>query len=319
MESQDQSLGAEQAAYEKIEKSIVTISITEQSVDWFNTKLEQVKETFGVVIDIVNNDILILTNAQDISANGSITVKIGNKNIPVTIKNICWQDNMALVMVDHEKAESILEEVEAISIGDSSRIQLGDRIILAGSPLGYVNSVLFGMITYIDQSTVVADGAYQMYYTNIQAPINSSGFLLNTEGELVGWIHESYKKTDLDSFAACIGINDLGYVIQSLKNNHSIAMLGAEGMDVTDEIAEQIGLPNGFCLTGVLDKSPAYTAGMQNGDIIVAIDEEKVLNIKTLRTILNSYEAGDSAEITIMRKGKDAYRKIEFNIIFAER
>ena len=58
---------------------------------------------------------------------------------------------------------------------------------------------------------------------------------------------------------------------------------------------------------------------MQSGDVIVAIDEENVTNIKTLRTILNSYEAGESAEITVMRKGKDTYREIQFNIIFSER
>ena len=93
----------------------------------------------------------------------------------------------------------------------------------------------------------------------------------------------------------------------------------AEGLDVTDEIAEQIGLSNGFFLTGALDNSPAYTAGMQSGDVIVAIDEEMVTSVRTLRTILNSYEAGESAEITVMREGKDTYREIQFNIIFSER
>ncbi len=316
---QKEDFTLEQEAYKKIEKSIVTISVTEQSVDWFDTALEQVKETFGIIIDIVNNDILILTNTNDVGGNGSITVQIGDMELPATVKDICWQDNMALIVVDHEKAEPVIGMIEAIPIGDSSQVQLGDSIILAGSPLGYVNSVLFGMVSYMEQSTAVADGSYQMYYTNIQAPVNSSGFLLNTNGELIGWINESYKKTALYDFVACIGINDLNYVIKGMREGHPIALLGAEGMDVTDEIAEQTGLPNGFFLTGVLNNSPAYAAGMQNGDIIVAIDEKEVLNIRSLRTILDSYEAGDSAEVTVMRKGKEAYREIKFNIIFAER
>ena len=58
---------------------------------------------------------------------------------------------------------------------------------------------------------------------------------------------------------------------------------------------------------------------MQSGDVIVAVDEEMVTSVRTLRTILNSYEAGESAEITVMREGKDTYREIQFNIIFSER
>lgn len=318
-EQQEKSLMLEQQAYKEAENSIVTISITKQSVDWFDTSLEQVKETFGVIIDITEESVLILTNAQEISGGDSIVVTIGEQDIPVTIQGICSQDNIALITIDYQRIKSVIGTMKPIKIGDSTQIKLGDRIILAGSPLGYMQSVLFGIITYIDQSTTVADGSYQMYYTSLNVPVNSSGFLLNTKGELIGWISESYKKTDLDGFAACIGMNDLNYVIEHMTEGHSIAMLGAEGIDVTDEIAEQIGLSNGFFLTGALDNSPAYTAGMQSGDVIVAIDEENVTTIRTLRTILNSYEAGESAEITVMRKGKDTYREIQFNIIFSER
>lgn len=318
-EQQEKSLTLEQQAYKEAQNSIVTISITKQSVDWFDTSLEQVKQTFGVIIDITEESVLILTNAQDISNGDSVVVTIGKQTIPVTVQGICLQDNIALITVDYQRVASLVDTMKPIKTGDSSQIKLGDRVILAGSPLGYTQSVLFGIITYIDQSTTVADGSYQMYYTSLNVPVNSSGFLLNTKGELIGWISESYKKTDLDGFAACIGMNDLNYVIEHMKEGRSIAMLGAEGLDVTDEIAEQIGLSSGFFLTGALDNSPAYTAGMQSGDVIVAIDEENVTNIKTLRTILNSYEAGESAEITVMRKGKDTYREIQFNIIFSER
>ncbi len=318
-EQQEESSMLEQQAYKEAQNSIVTISITKQSVDWFDTSLEQVKQTFGVIIDITEESVLILTNAQDISNGDSVVVTIGEQTIPVTVQGICLQDNIALITVDYQRVASLVDTMKPIKTGDSSQIKLGDRVILAGSPLGYTQSVLFGIITYIDQSTTVADGSYQMYYTSLNVPVNSSGFLLNTKGELIGWISESYKKTDLDGFAACIGMNDLNYVIEHMKEGRSIAMLGAEGLDVTDEIAEQIGLSSGFFLTGALDNSPAYTAGMQSGDVIVAIDEENVTNIKTLRTILNSYEAGESAEITVMRKGKDTYREIQFNIIFSER
>ncbi|CVI67444.1 putative periplasmic serine endoprotease DegP-like precursor [Clostridiales bacterium CHKCI001] len=318
-EQQEESSMLEQQAYKEAQNSIVTISITKQSVDWFDTSLEQVKQTFGVIIDITEESVLILTNAQDISNGDSVVVTIGEQTIPVTVQGICLQDNIALITVDYQRVASLVDTMKPIKTGDSSQIKLGDRVILAGSPLGYTQSVLFGIITYIDQSTTVADGSYQMYYTSLNVPVNSSGFLLNTKGELIGWISESYKKTDLDGFAACIGMNDLNYVIEHMKKGRSIAMLGAEGLDVTDEIAEQIGLSSGFFLTGALDNSPAYTAGMQSGDVIVAIDEENVTNIKTLRTILNSYEAGESAEITVMRKGKDTYREIQFNIIFSER
>lgn len=316
---QEETSMLEQQAYREAEASIVTISITKQSVDWFDTSLEQVKQTFGVIIDITEESIFILTNAQDISSGDSIVVTIGEQTIPVTVQGICLQDNIALITVDYQRALSVIDTIKPIKMGNSSQIKLGDRVILAGSPLGYTQSVLFGIITYIDQSTTVADGSYQMYYTSLNVPVNSSGFLLNTKGELIGWISESYKKTDLDGFAACIGINDLNYVVEHMTEGRSIAMLGAEGLDVTDEIAEQIGLSNGFFLTGALDNSPAYTAGMQSGDVIVAIDEEMVTSVRTLRTILNSYEAGESAEITVMREGKDTYREIQFNIIFSER
>lgn len=316
---QEKDVESEQNIYNKIKKSMVTICVTEQGVDWFNAELKQIEETFGVIIDITSSNVLILANANQLNGAGSIHVVIENLDIPAAVKSICQQDNIALLAVKYEDIASVISKIEPIAVGDSDCIQLGDSVIFAGSPLGYVNSVLFGRITYMDQSMTVPDGSYTMYYTDINIPSNGLGVFINKNGELVGWANGSYKKSDLDDFSACIGIKDLNYVIEHMTRGDSIAMLGAEGTDLTDETANQTNLPSGFFLTGVLNNSPAYTAGLQNGDVIVAVDEEDVTDTKTLRSILNRYHAGDSADITVRRLAKDTYRQIRFKVIFAER
>ena len=109
-------------------------------------------------------------------------------------------------------------------------------------------------------------------------------------------------------------ISDLKAVIEHLCNNQDIVYLGITGMNVTKEVQEEQNLPEGVYVTGVEMDSPAMTAGIQSGDIIVDISGQEVKSLDQIQELLLNFSVDQNISIKVMRQGKEGLTEIVYSV-----
>lgn len=114
------------------------------------------------------------------------------------------------------------------------------------------------------------------------------------------------------------GISELKKRIEKMSNGRKAAYLGISGVDVTREAFEELHVPYGAYITEVEMDSPSMMAGIQQGDVIVSINERKIYSYSEYTTILMQLDAGDTVEVTVMRQAQDEYKEMKFDIILGE-
>jgi len=92
------------------------------------------------------------------------------------------------------------------------------------------------------------------------------------------------------------------------------AYFGIKGQEVSEAMQAQ-GIPRGVYMTDAVSGGPVYEAGLQNGDIIVRFDGRDVATLKELSTQISSVQPGDTAAITVMRRGRDGYTSLEYQVV----
>ena len=86
-------------------------------------------------------------------------------------------------------------------------------------------------------------------------------------------------------------------------------------MEITTELEKETKRPQGIYVTEAIVGSPVYKAGIQSGDVIVALGETEVKTMKTLRNLLDNYELGDVIKVTVKRQGREEEKTIVFDVI----
>lgn len=307
--------------YRQISGAFVELTVThEPERDWFDKTVENTGITFGVVIQMTDTEISMLTDAAMLEDADSLTAKIGGKEYPAYVRKQDSLTGITLVGVPVEEKESYPTSVQVVELGNSYSIQLGDMVIAAGSPMGFPNSVNYGYITYINKNVEVVDGHETICYTDMAAVENGGGVLLNMQGQIIGWITGENKSSTLTDYAAAIGISDLKYIIEDLLAGRSTAYLGVKGLEVDYTEAKERGVTTGFYVSEVVQGSPAYGIGIQPSDIIVKIGEQEILGTGDFQKAMDEVEAGTSVPVIISRKNPlGEYQEETLEITFTGR
>ena len=158
-----------------------------------------------------------------------------------------------------------------------------------------------GSITMTDRKTTVIDANYHLYTTDMPASASARGILLNKNGEVIGLLHQSGDCKMLEA----ISITELSDLIQQMMNGNSPVYLGLQISEVTSSIASEYDLPKGLYIKNVQLDSPAVTAGLQAGDIIVEMSGKTVTSEAQNEEILKKGKSGQHVAITVKRQGSD--------------
>jgi serine protease Do len=202
-------------------------------------------------------------------------------------------------------------------LGNSFSLLLGDAVIAVGSPIGTAGSFAAGHITSLSSPVSLVDGAISLITTDITGASTGSGILLDTDGEVVGFISQQYAPGGTEIVTA-IPISLVKTTIELLSNGSPIPYLGIEGQDISRAVAEKTGLPVGVYVTNVLPDSPAFAAGVQPGDIISFIDEKNVLSLRVLHERLMILSPNQETSLTVLRNGADGYVEIPLTVRIGE-
>jgi len=315
------------SVYRKNIASVVNITSRVMTFDFFYGLVPQEGQGSGFVIDKEGH---ILTNYHVIADARQVEVTLHDrKKYKATIVGTDKSHDLAIVQI---KAPNL----QPMTLGDSTNLQVGQKVYAIGNPFGLAGTLTRGIVSSIRQvqepDGLVIDEAIQ---TDAAInPGNSGGPLLNWHGEVIGintMIASNVGQSAGIGFA--IPINTAKAVVNDLVTLGRVRRpaLGVRTIPIDPEIAEELGLAAdyGLLIVQAVSGGSADRAGLRGGteraylgntpimiggDLIVAIDGEKVENQQVLAQLMNRHRAGDTVKVTIYR-GK---KRLEVSVVLGE-
>lgn len=254
----------------------------------------------------------VITNYHVIS--GNYEIKVTNNEGQVVNAKVLGSDEFSDLAVLQIPNESVMGVAK---IGESNLLEIGDTVFSVGSPLGlkYMGTVTKGILSGKDRLVNVrlSTGYYVMNVLQTDAAINpgnSGGPLVNINGEVVGIISMKLVEDQIEGMGFAIPIEFAMPYIEQLEKGEVVErpILGIDYCDVTSMYnlyLHRINLSSkvkyGVVITEVFDGYSAEKNGLQKGDVIVAIDDQKVSDSSYFRYILYKYKVGEKVKITYIR------------------
>ncbi len=198
--------------------------------------------------------------------------------------------------------------------GDSDTLRVGDSVVAIGDPLGVElrGTMTDGIVSAISRDVQVDGRTMNLIQTNAALNSgNSGGPLINSMGQVIG-----INTMKIGAFADSSGVEGLGFAIPSATVQEIVnplltqgyvsgrPWLGIEGESFSTFYQRFYRIPRGVYITSVQSGSPAGTAGLQSGDIIVSVDGTAVSDMEDLDSMLYAHIPGDTMTLTIYRSGR---------------
>jgi Do/DeqQ family serine protease len=267
---------------------------------------EQVQRSLGSGV-IVDPSGLVVTNNHVIEGD-EVKVALADKR----------EFEAQLVLKDARSDLAVLrlkngrELFPAIELGNSDDLQVGDLVLAIGNPFGVGQTVTHGIVSAVARTQVgITDFQFFIQTDAAINPGNSGGALVDLRGRLAGINTAIFSRSGgSQGIGFAIPANMVRVVVASAKSGGKAVQrpwLGAKLQDVTNEIAESLGLPRpgGALVANVSPGSPAARAGLKTGDLIVAIDGQTVDDPNAFDYRFATKPVGGSAQVGILRGGKE--------------
>ena len=311
--------------------SIVSITgkFETTSQSWFGQTQSSESEGVGsgIIIGKKDGKILIVTNNHVVADAKSLSVGfVDGKSASATIRGTDSDADLAVVEVDTKNMKSsTLKKIAVITLGDSSKLQTGERAIAIGNALGYGQSVTGGYISALNRQVQLTDKTMTLIQTDAAInPGNSGGALLNMKGEVVGINSAKLASTEVEGMGYAIAISDVSDVLENLMNetprdkvdNHGV--LGITGMTVSDDASQNYGVPEGVLVAEVTKDSAADKAGIKEKSIITEFDGKRVRSIESLVDLLQYYAPDEEVDVTIETINGDGYKEKTVTVTLGE-
>ncbi|MGN7477714.1 S1C family serine protease [Solibacillus silvestris] len=311
-------------AVEKVSSAVVGITNIQKAAPNFwnqsSGETQAVGSGSGVVYKVEKDHAFIITNYHVVEGAEQIEVTLddGSKVEAQLVGEDMWTD-LAVISIPSEGIETVAQ------FGDSDVLKQGETVIAIGNPLGldFYGSVTTGVISGKDRSVPVdlnEDGVEDWSTEVLQTDAainqgNSGGALINIAGDLVGINSMKIAQSSVEGLGFAIPINSAIPVIEQLEKHGEVQRptMGISLVDLTEVPAyyqqQTLQLPeevtNGVVISQIVRGSAAEKAGLQQYDVIVEMDGQKIENAIELRKHLyNEKSIGDTLQIKVYRQGK---------------
>jgi putative serine protease PepD len=260
-------------------------------------------EASGVVIDRHG---VIVTNNHVVRGARSLTVSFNDgrheKAVRATVLGTAASRDLAIIQVK-------LDDLIPVPLGRSSALRLGDSVLAIGFPLdlGGGPTVTEGIVSGLNRTVHADDGPDLQGLLQTDAAINpgnSGGALVNAGGKLIGI--NTIAATGAENIGFAIAIDGARSVIDELRSKRggSQEWIGVTfGSVASSAAAAQLGLQpetRGAAVVAVFSATPASRAGLQEGDVVVAVDGKAVRSAADMNTAVASHEPGDSLVLDVV-------------------
>jgi serine protease DegS len=257
----------------------------------------------------------IVTNNHVIDGADSIVVALRDgREATASVVGTDPETDLAVLRIE-------LDDLPSITLADSDQIQVGDVSLAIGNPYGVGQTVTMGIVSAIGRNSLGLNTYEDFIQTDAAInPGNSGGALIDAYGNLIGINTVIYSKSG--------GSQGIGFAIPSRLTKQVMqdliqygrvirGWLGIEVQELTPQLAESFGLHDtrGLIVAGVFRDSPAHLAGMQPGDIMVAVNDLPIRDRRSSMDQIAGLRPGESATINVVRNGD----KITLTVKIVER
>ena len=297
-------------------RSIVTVTGVTSNTDWFDSAYESEMQASGIIIANNGQELLILTEKKVIDSAEAINITFINDDVvPASLKK--YDRNMGIAVISvalSDISDETMSKIDLAVLGNSLTVNQGTVVIAIGSPLGTNYSILSGTITSSRNKVSAWDSNYTIFTTDILGSSSGSGVLLNLNGEVIGLMLPGFSNEGDQNTITALSISQLKGIIENLSNGKDIPYLGIRVSTVTEELEEEYGLPRGVYIRSVETDipSPAMDAGLQEADVIVAMDGEEIHAVEQYMQKLHSLRPESTVKITVLRQSGEDYAELEF-------
>jgi len=259
----------------------------------------------GVIVDPEKGH--ILTNHHVVNGADEITVTLRDgRSLDATILGSDPEVDLAIIAVDPEDANLV-----GIRMGDSDRLRVGDFVVAIGNPFGLGQTVTSGIISALGRTGLGLEGYEDFIQTDASInPGNSGGALVDLRGHLIGINTAIVGPAGGNvGIGFAIPMNMAHEIMDQLVEFGEVkrGQLGVYIQDLTAELAEAMKLKvsEGVLVTQVIDGSPADRAGIENGDVILAVDGKAVRSGAELRNRIGVIRIGTEVELTVLHDDRE--------------
>jgi serine protease Do len=278
----------------------------------------------GFIYKQIDDDSYIMTNHHVINECDNIKVVLSDSSEAyATIKGSEIYSDIAVLSIKNNDSTTIAK------LGNSEDLRVGDTLFTVGSPEGadYAGTVTKGILSGKDRLVAVAlsnsnTSDYYMKVLQTDAAINpgnSGGPICNINGEVIGITNMKLVDNSVEGMGFAIPIEDALYYAAIFEKGENVVRpyIGVSMLDVTDDYylwQNGLNIPNnikeGVVILEVVDDSPAAKAGLQKGDIITTLEENKISSLAEFRYELYKHEVGETLKIKYYRNNKENTTKI---------
>jgi S1-C subfamily serine protease len=274
----------------------------------------------GILLDKEGH---ILTNNHVIEGASKVEVKLGSSDTEHEAEVVGADPATDVALL---KVNAPISEERPLSLGDSSKVQVGDPVVAIGNPFGLDRTVTAGIVSALQRQIQAPNGFSISHVIQTDAAINpgnSGGPLINSAGQVIGINSQIQTGGSGDGnvgIGFAVPINTAREVVEQIEKHGKVehAFIGISGGDITPAIAKALKLPveQGVLVNEVVKGSPADKAGLEGGnteatiegakvdlggDIITEINGNKLSSMEDLINAVNSAHPGDKMELTIIR------------------
>ena len=264
----------------------------------------------GFVISSNDTTSYILTNYHVIDGVSDIKVFFSDgTSYDATLVGGEEENDIAVLKIDQGG-------LQAVVLGDSAAINVGEPVYAIGNPLGELTFTFTGgYVSAKDRSVTMSDGTVMnMLQTDTAINSgNSGGPLFDKYGQVVGIVSaklssSSSSEASVEGLGFAIPINDVKDMVTSIMEHGYVTGKPNVGVliDAVDENVQRYGVPAGVEVMAILEGSCAQTGGLQVGDIITAVGDTQVTTETELQNAVKNYKAGDQVAFTVYRDGETA-------------
>ena len=294
------------AVYQKNVKSVVLIKAQVQGPPMFGQATTGMSTGSGFVL---TEDGYVVTNHHVVENATGVTVAMHDgAEYKAKVIGSDSTNDVALLKIEEDV------NLQAVEVGSSDALKVGDQVVAIGNPLGELTSTLTVGYVSAKERDVTTDGTtINMIQTDAAINSgNSGGPLFNSKGEVVGITTAKYSGNSssgatIEGIGFAIPIDDVMPLVNDLMNYGYInsAYLGVMVSNTDESTAAYYGLPVGAYVQEVTPGYCAEKAGLQAKDIIVAIGSHKVKNVSELTKALRKFKAGETTTLTVYRAGQE--------------
>ncbi|MBQ3193472.1 MAG: trypsin-like peptidase domain-containing protein [Oscillospiraceae bacterium] len=257
---------------------------------------------------VLSADGYIVTNAHVVDGAGSISVRLTDDRVfAASIVGLDEISDLAVLFIQ-------AADLTPASFGDSASLRVGDTVVAIGDPLGeeFRGTYTNGIVSAINRDVDMDGRTMTLIQTNAALNSgNSGGPLINCYGQVIG-----INTMKIGAFTDKAGVEGLGFAIPSATVKEIVDQLvsqgyvsgrptlGLEGDSLSTFYQHYYRMPAGLYITYVAPGSDAYSKGIEDGDILLSINDKRITSMEELKSVIFDCEVGQTVQVIIYRSGQ---------------